>query len=196
MFMNKLLLLATAIVFGLPLNSSAQLTNQVAVTPLINITLLERSNTAGTNRFNSGDEILFMVSAVDGKGHGFAVLRPEQSFIFELHDAKGNLIKKTDLGMQNSQPLDIAKIISRIKDEHPFGLTDQQLKDYLPIYLKIRHQGVRGQLNYLFVPDKYFAIPEKGIYTLDLQIRAWVQKTNNQYGVVVSPPLRVEVENK
>jgi len=147
----------------------------------------------GTNRFNSSDKILFMVSAVDGKGHVFALLRPEQSFIFELHDAKGNLIKKTDLGLQNSQQLDVETIIKELKIARPY-LTDQQLRDYLPIQLHIKHQGVRGQLNYLFVPDNYFVITNKGIYTLDLQIRAWVQKTNDQYGIVVSPPVRVEVE--
>jgi hypothetical protein len=173
--MIKQLLIVTAFVFGLLPHAQAQLTNQVAITPLINLTLLECSDAASTNRFNSSDKILFMVSSVDGKGHVFALLRPEQSFIFELHDAKGRSVAKTDNGLKMSKSVDITK-----------GPKD----------LEIRHQGVGNQLNYLFVPDKYFAIPEKGIYTLDLQIRAWVQKTNNQYGVVVSPPLRVQVEKR
>ena len=171
--MAKYNVIITVFVFALLLNAQAQLTNKVAITPNIDLTLVEWSNGASTNRYNSSDEILFMVSAVDGKGHVFALLRPEQSFIFDLRDARGNSVAKTEAGLKMSKSVDITK-----------G----------PKEMGIRHQGVGNQLNNLFVPDKYFVIQDKGVSTLDLQIRAWVQKTNSQYGVVISPPMRVEID--
>lgn len=174
--MTKKILIAIAFVWGIPPYAQAQLTNQALITPSLRFQLLEASAGMITNRFNSNDQIRFMVTTTDENGHVFALLRPEQSFIFELLDAKGRSVSKTEIGLKMSKSVDIAK-----------GPRD----------LEIRHNPVspnHAVVNNLFIPDNYFIITEKGSYTLDVQIRAWVQETNNQYGVVISPPVRVEID--
>ena len=194
--MTKINLIATAFICGILFHAQAQLTNQVAITPSLNLKLLKESAVTGTNRFNSSDEVLFMVSSMDEKGHTFSLLSGGHTFIFDLRDIKGNVITKTELGIQTSQPIDVEKIISDIKIENPL-LTNRQLADLLPDKLNLKHHTInpdRPLFNNVLVPENYFVITNKGIYTLDLQIRAWVQKTNDQYGVVVSPPMRVEID--
>lgn len=195
--MTKIILFAILPFLGILFHAQAQLTNQAAITPCLNIALLKESATMGTNLFYSTDKILFMVSSADGKGHVFALLPHEQTFLFDLRDANGVLVKKTTLGIENSQPLDVDKIIREIKSTHQSGLTDQQLMAYLPIQLKIRHNRIspnHSLINNLFVPEDYFFITNKGIYTLDLRVRAWGQITNNQYGVVISQSIRVGID--
>lgn len=194
--MKTRLLLAMALVCLDLFCARANFTNQVSVSPLLNFELLKGPAAVMTNRFDADDQILFMISSADGKEHVFALLPREQTFIFDLHDAKGGLLQKTALGSENSQTLDLDDIIQKIKSEHPNGLTDRQLKDYLPIQLKIRHNPVSSHhsiLNNLFVPQDYFVITNKGIYTMDVRIRAWAQNTNGQYGIVISSPVRVEI---
>jgi hypothetical protein len=119
-----------------------------------------------------------LISASDGKGGVLALLPREQTFIFDLRDANGNVVKKTNLGIQNSKPLDVGKIINDLKISRP-NWTDQQRADFLPYELKIGHNPISPShclLNNLFVPDNYFVITNKGIYTLDVQMRAWTKK--------------------
>lgn len=167
------------------LATEAQLTNRVVITPDLIFWLWQSQattniiNSVPTNvsRFEFNEQILYAVSTTKKQKVVFGRLPQEQSFIFDLHDANGNVVPKTDMGVKNSQPVNI---------QGAYGL-------------KIRHTPdivLHDYVNNLFVPSDYFVITNKGVYLLDVQMRVWTLKTNNEYGVVTSPPVRVEVERK
>ncbi len=176
--MLEKIFVVAAFVFGMSFPARAQLTNQVAITSSLTFELLEGSTFLRTNCFEANEQIIYSVASTDGNGHVFALLPADQTFIFVLHDSAGKIVAKSAKGLEMSKPVDTGKSVGE---------------------LHIKHHPIdpnRSLFNNLFVPDDYFTITRTGTYTLDVQMRAWVQETNKQYGVVVSPPVHVLIEKK
>jgi hypothetical protein len=181
------------------------LTNQVAVTQSLKFGLLRSIDVAdyhqelvNTNHFESGKKIYYVVSTTKVSREVFALPPPNQLLVFNLYDASGNPVQKTKLGNENSSELNVDEVLQELKKRNPF-LSDTQYADLLPGKLKTKHHTMvpdRPYFNEMFVPDNYFIITNKGIYTLDVQMRVWTQKTNGQYGIVVSPPVQVQIEKQ
>ena len=161
---------------------SGQMTNRVQVTPTLRFGLVnpQAPNDIYRNlHFNSADRICYMVTTTtNGRYAVFARLPREQTFIFALRDTNGRPVPKSKLGLQNSKPVDTKESASDLKIKHA------------PIVVG------KGYFNSVFVPDDYFMITNAGVYTLELQMRCWTWKTNGQYGVVISPPIRVEIKKR
>jgi hypothetical protein len=81
-------------------------------------------------------------------------------------------VLKTPLGAANSKPIDDNKA----GNGHGFG------GKYVTAIL--------------FKPDDYFVITNAGLYTLEVQMRFWGDISNKQYGVITTPPVRVQVEKR
>lgn len=161
----------------------AQLTQRVEITPRMSFELAKntgQSPTASlvfTDRFESSDPIFYQITNTSAQVLNLARILPrEKQFEFHLFSRDGKEIQKTEMGLKNS------KVVA---------LTET------PRQLKLRFCPMKpggGLLDHLFVPDDYFVLTNKGIYTLEVRIRLWTQKTNGQYGVVISPPVRVQIE--
>jgi hypothetical protein len=189
---------AMSLVFACVISVRAQLTNGIPIGTTLHFALTEAPQLAATTQFKSNSEILLEITSADNKPHPFALLSGGHTFMFDLHDSKGNPVAKTELGTRSSQPLDVRNIINEIKTEHP-TLTDSQRLNILATKLGLKHELVSSNhvfLNDFIVPDKYFTITNKGIYILNTQIRLWVQNTNGEYGIVDSAPVRVLVNKK
>jgi hypothetical protein len=164
---------------------SAQLTNRVEITPRMSFELLKDKclvrgdSLVFTNRFESSDKIVYLVTNTSAQVFSMARILPrERQFEFHLFTQEGKEVEKSALGLKNTK--DVA-------------LTETPR----PRQLKLRFMPMEpggGLLDHLFVPDDYFVITNKGTYTLEVRIRLWAQKTNGQYGVIISPPVRVQIE--
>jgi hypothetical protein len=164
----------------------AQLTNHAEIGPGIYFELWKApppaspgtQSTGGwgnTNLFEAGEMLYYVISGTRTQIVGR--LPPAQLFALELRDAGGNPVPKTGLGRDNSKPVDLNKKPPRDLEVKLGGVS--------PTKVLFREA---------FRPKDYFVITNKGVYTLQAQIRVWTRITNGQYGVVVSQPVRVHVE--
>jgi len=166
--MIKILLATVGFSFLLSLQASGQLTNHVEIKPGFYFELLN-SKCAPCSLFKSSEEI-DCVLATTGNQFFYAKRLPrEQTYVFDLLDSAGNKLPKTPVGAANSQPIDNSKA----HRGHGFG------GKYVAMVL--------------FKPDDFFVITNAGVYTLQVQMRFWSEITNKQYGVVTTPPVRVQV---
>lgn len=162
---------------------SAQLTNRVEITPRMSFELLKNKglirgdSLVFTNLFESSDKITYLVTNRSTQAFSMARILPrEKQFEFHLFDREGKEVEKSATGLKNTKDVVLTET---------------------PRTLKLRFRPMMpggGLFDHLFVPDDYFVITNKGIYTLEVRIRLWTQKTNGQYGVVVSRPVRVQIE--
>ena len=163
-----------------------QLTNHAEITPGVYFALWQAPSSgqrggatevAGTNFFRAHDMIAYEISGTRTQVVGR--LPQDQSFVLELRDPKGNPMPKTRFGTDNSKTVDPKK-------QHPWEL-------------KVKLGGITptsGLVRSAFRPEDVFVMSNKGVYTLEAQIRVWTQKTNGQFGVVLSQPVRVKVEKR
>lgn len=169
----------------------AQLTNHAEIRPGLYFDLWKRpfppspdawgaGGWGTTNLFQAGDMINYQISCTRTQPIIVGRLPQHLSFVLDLRDISGKPVPKTRFGGDNSKPVDPEK--KRARD------------------LKVKNLGPVTPTSWIFRegfrPDDYFVITNKGVYTLEAQIRVWTQRTNDQYGVVLSQPVRVQVEKR
>jgi hypothetical protein len=170
----------------------AQLTNHAEIRPGLYFELWKRpsphqpgSRAGGvgwgnTNLFQASEMIDYQISSTRAQAVTVGRLPQDRLFVLELRDASGRSVPKTSFGVDNSKPVDVTK---------------KHARD-----LKIKNLGGVSMTSILlreaFRPEDYFVITNRGVYTLQAQIRIWTQTTNGQFGVVLSEPVRVEVQKR
>ena len=172
------------------LAKAAEATNPVPVAPHLYFQLNKEFGPA-TNLFTATEYIHYMINTTGGKHQVFyRYFPPERSFVFRLFDQSGGEVEKTSLGMEYSRPPPIPKSMSEAADLH--GST-----------------GSRGAV--LFRAEDIFVMTNRGLYQLEVSIRLWAQTTNQGtpneviglmqpevgtnylFGVLTSPPVRVQI---
>jgi len=153
----------------------AQLTNHVEIKPGFYFEVVNSSG-APSDHFESGQTIRYILSTTNHEALLGRNLSPSQSFVFNLHDAAGHSIPKTNLGFENSELIGSNKPV---------------------LYSRFAITSYSWPGRIMFRPDEYFVMTNNGIYTLEAQLRIWMLTTNRQNGVVIiSPLVRVQVEKR
>jgi hypothetical protein len=187
---------SVAFCIALVLEANAQTKSRVDVAPGVYLELLSGYPNTNAGVFQSVDMIYYIIGGTSTNGVSVARLPREQAYLFNMQGENGNIVPKSTLGVENSNPLDEGTVAFQIKSKNP-KLTDEQVCRRVAYKLRVKHHGLISSTlcdsSEVFRPDEYFLIPTNGTYLLHLQMRLWMQKTNGQFGVVTSPPLALKI---
>jgi hypothetical protein len=177
--------------------NSAMLTNTAPITENLYFQLL--SGLRPTNQFLAGELIHYKIGSHEVGSYKtnksfYRSFPVERSFDFMLFDQAGDEVKKTSLGCGYSASPREPKSKAQAAELHGHHL-----------------DSGRSEVYPLFRPDHVFALTKTGWYTLVIRVRCWAQTTNRgapnelegyfnpnlgtnlRFGVVMSPPVRVQI---
>jgi len=183
---------------GVLSGASAHTTNHVNITTNLLFYLTAGRTARAESTFKSDESLSFMLL---GTGTNYIYYRhfPVGNFDFHLFDANGKEIPKTAVGRSLSE--------APPKPTKGDLLQSGRYNGYF-----VDNKG--GECRRLFRPDETFNLTNKGVYDLEVRINLCVIMTNgapdlsamidarnvtahvNDFGVLISPPLRVKVNKE
>jgi hypothetical protein len=169
-------------------------TNYVMIAPKLVFCLAnETSSKDSATQFNFDELIHRKIIGTDTNDVFFRVFPYDQTFEFQLTDAKGQVVQKTKKGLTMGKSTILPKNRLQVPESNGRIVS-----------------GDAADFRALFRPDEMFVITNKGVYDMEVRYRIYVPATNDapdfsamidghkfvvskHFAVLTSPPLRVKI---